>query len=136
MGRNFRSIKAWQLADDLVIAIYDATATFPAEERYGLISQIRRAAVSTAANIAEGATRHSHKEYVQFLSIAKGSLAEVEYYLHLSQRLGYLTETQHRQLTEVQGQCGKTLHGLFKAVRNDREAEVVVVGSSDLGLES
>ena len=124
MGRNFRSIKAWQFADDLVVAVYKATADFPAEEKYGLISQMRRAVVSVPANIAEGATRQSYKEYLQFLYVAKGSLAELEYYLHLSHRLGLLSETWHRRLVELQQHAGRTLHGLLQSVHNDNLSPV------------
>ncbi len=119
MGRNFRSIKAWQLADDLAVAVYQVTADFPAEEKYGLISQMRRAGVSVPANIVEGATRQSHKEYLQFLYVAKGSLAELEYYLHISHRLGLLDEAEHQRLVELQQHAGRTLHGLLQSVRND-----------------
>jgi four helix bundle protein len=119
MARNFKSIKAWQLADDLAVAIYDATKSFPSQERYGLTLQMRRAAVSVPANIAEGATRISPKEYTQFLSIAKGSLAEVEYYIHLGTRLGYLTESQEPHLVQLQSQTARTLHGLFRYLQRE-----------------
>ncbi len=122
--RNFRSIKAWQLADDLVVAIYDATESFPREERYGLTSQMRRASVSVPANIAEGATRRWPKEYIQFLYIAKASLTEIEYYLHLAHRLNYLTGAKHEKLIQLHGNTARTLHGLLSAVcRNQRNGE-------------
>ncbi len=116
MARNFRSIQAWKFSDDLAVTVYEATKMFPSEERYGLISQMRRAAVSVPANIAEGATRSSQREYAQFLSIAKGSLAELEYYLHLSKRLRYMNDSEHDRLFQLQQLVGRVLHGLLKSV--------------------
>src|SRR3989338_7161191 len=98
MARTFKTIKAWQLADNLTVNIYKVTEAFPREERYGLISQMRRAAISVAANIVEGTARHSRKEYLQFLFQARGSLAELGYYLHLSHRLEFLTVEQFQTL--------------------------------------
>ncbi|HWH71018.1 MAG TPA: four helix bundle protein, partial [Candidatus Sulfotelmatobacter sp.] len=88
--RNYTKIEAWKLADDLTVAIYERTGTFPKEELYGLISQIRRAAYSVPANIAEGASRESKRDYLHFLYIARSSLSETHYFIHLAGRLGYL----------------------------------------------
>lgn len=77
MGRNYRKIKAWKLADQLAVDIYQETADYPKYELYGITSQIRRADVSAAANIVEGASRKTKLDYCHFLYIAKGSLAEV-----------------------------------------------------------
>ena len=96
--RNFRNIKAWQFADQLVLEIYTKTRTFPKEELYGLVSQIRRAAVSIPTNIAEGASRSHIKEYLHFLFIARGSMAELEYLLNLSHRLNFLTKLDFLKL--------------------------------------
>src|SRR5512138_3703799 len=95
--RDFTKIEAWQLADDLTVAIYETTRTFPKEELYGLTSQIRRAAYSAPANIAEGASRASKRDYLHFLYIARGSLNEANYFIHLSHRLRYLPDG-HREL--------------------------------------
>ena len=84
MSRDHRKLRAFELVDGLVIEIYKATARFPREEQFGLTSQIRRAAVSSAANIVEGCAREGEKEYLHFLSIAFGSLREVGYFLNLS----------------------------------------------------
>ncbi len=84
MGRDFKNIKAWQYADDLAVLAYSKTRSFPKEELYGITSQLRRAVVSVPANIAEGANREHKKEYLHFLYIARGSMAETEYLLHLS----------------------------------------------------
>jgi len=83
----------WKLADDLTVLIYERTRRFPKEELYGLTSQVRRAASSVPANIAEGSARESQRDYLHFLYIARGSLTEAQYFLHLSHRLGYLKES-------------------------------------------
>lgn len=116
MGRNYKNIKAWRYADDLAVMIYKKTASFPREELYGVISQLRRAGVSVAANIAEGANRGHKKEYLNFLYIAKGSLAEVEYLLHLSGRLGYLKVQEGFELAQTTNETIRTLSGLIDAV--------------------
>jgi len=92
MGRDFTKIKAWQFADDLAVLTYRVTRQFPREEICGLSSQLRRAACSAPANIAEGSNRTSKRDYLHFLSVAAGSLADVRYFLHLSKRLGYISE--------------------------------------------
>jgi len=108
---GFQTNKAWQKLDDLVVAVYKITRRFPAEERYGLTSQLRRAAVSASANVAEGSARGTAREYLRFLHIARGSLAEVEYYLHLSVRLGYIEKDQ--ELLLLREEAGRTLQGLI-----------------------
>lgn len=102
MGHNYKKIIAWKLADDLTVKIYEMTRTFPKEEKFGIISQIRRAAMSVPANIAEGSKRNSIREFLHFLYVARGSLAETEYFLHLSRRLNYLSPKEH---TELQNLC-------------------------------
>src|SRR5437867_2666267 len=80
MARDFKKIKAWQKADDLAVNVYEITRTFPKEEIYGMTSQMRRAAISVAANIAEGSARNTVRDYLHFLNLAEASLIEVEYY--------------------------------------------------------
>jgi len=116
MQRNYKNIKAWQLADRLTGDIYRATRDFPKEEIYGITSQLRRAAVSVPCNIVEGATRNHDKEYLQFLYIAKGSLSETEYLLYLSNSLGFLKADQYKILDEICQECARTLYGLILAV--------------------
>ena len=118
--RDFKNIKAWQLADKLTMQIYKLTKDFPKEELYGITSQLRRAAVSVPANIAEGATRNSAKEYLQFLYIAKGSLAEAEYLIHLSHNLGYLTDSDFSHVDIMRTECAKTLYGLISSVGKEQ----------------
>ena len=119
MPREFTKIKAWQHADDLCVAIYKLTRQFPKEELYGLTSQLRRAAVSVPANMAEGAGRQTKKDYLHFLYIASGSLAEVHYHLHLCHRLEVLSPDQYRQINASQVEAASTLQGLIKAVQNE-----------------
>jgi four helix bundle protein len=91
--RNFREYEIWQSAIEIAKEIYQLTDQFPTSEKYGLISQIQRASVSIASNIAEGAARKSQKEFSQFLHIAQGSSFEVETQLIIAQEIGYLKET-------------------------------------------
>ena len=81
---------------------------------FGLSSQLRRAAVAVAANIAEGSQRQYLKEYVQFLYVAKGSLTEAEYYIHLALELGYITPPEAEQLATLEAETARTLHGLIR----------------------
>ena len=115
--RNYKNLGAWQRADELTIQIYKVTRQFPSSEMYGITSQLRRAAYSVPANIAEGCGRESNADYLRFLSIARGSLAETEYFLHLAHRLDYLSETDWNQLTAQVNQTFAALGGLMKAVR-------------------
>ena len=119
MGRDYRKIKAWKLADDLVIMVYKMTSSFPKSEIYGLTSQIRRAAISVAANIAEGASRKTKLDYSHFLYIARGSLAETGYYLHLSEQLNFIDKEEHARLNKLQQEAASALYGLIKAVERE-----------------
>jgi four helix bundle protein len=120
---DYRTNKAWQRADDLAVLVYELTKGFPREELYGLTSQIRRAAVSAATNIAEGSGRRTAKDYLHFLYMARGSLMEVEYYIHLAQRLGYLSDEEHRGLEDSQGEAARTLKGLIGYWEKEVEAQ-------------
>ncbi|HOC57434.1 MAG TPA: four helix bundle protein [Verrucomicrobiota bacterium] len=114
--RDYSKIEAWKLADDLTVAIYERTQSFPREEMYGLTSQLRRASYSVPANIVEGASRESKKDYLHFLHIARGSLSETQYFIHLARRLGHLS---HEEADKLHGQTKLTfacLHGLTQAV--------------------
>jgi four helix bundle protein len=110
---GIRKIRAWELSDRFVVEVYRVTKHFPREELYGLTSQLRRAAVSVPANIAEGAQRQYLKEYLQFLCIARGSMSEAAYYIHLAQQLGHLKDNELNALTEIQIEASKTLTGLI-----------------------
>jgi len=117
--RDYTKIEAWKLADDLTVAIYQQTKTFPKEEIYALTSQLRRASYSVPANIAEGSSRESKRDYLHFLYISRGSLSETQYFIHLSRRLGYLSDTDAEQLMNQTHQTFACLHGLIKAVEKE-----------------
>ena len=121
MGRDFKKIKAWQLADELVLQVYSKTKLFPKEELYGITSQLRRAAVSVVTNIVEGANRRHKKEYLHFLFVANGSAAEVKYLLYLTHRLGYLVDSEYAELENLREETAKTLSGLISSVRKETE---------------
>ncbi|WP_104383721.1 four helix bundle protein [Sphingobacterium sp. HMA12] len=104
---NYKELILWQKSIALVSDVYKATATFPDRERFNLISQINRAAVSIPSNIAEGAGRNSNKEFVQFLAIAHASTYEVETQLIISKNLGYLSEEDLEGLLEKLGELQK-----------------------------
>lgn len=110
----YRKLIAWQKADELAFQIYQATQHFPSEEKFGLVSQMRRSAVSVAANIAEGYTRNSKKDKVHFYNIAIGSLTEIEYYLDFSKRLDYLPENKYQELIKLRSEVGRLLAGLSR----------------------
>jgi four helix bundle protein len=98
--QDFRNLRVWKIAHELVLAIYKATRSFPKAEVYGLTQQMRRAAVSIAANIAEGCGRGGDADFARFLQIAMGSATELEYQLLLSRDLEYLPVKEHRELEE------------------------------------
>ena len=118
--RDYTKIEAWKLADDLTVAVYQHTRSFPKEELYGLTSQLRRAAYSVPANIAEGSARNGKRDYLHFLYIARGSLTEAQYFIHLAGRLGYLDDPERNTLTADARRVFACLHGLIEAV--EREA--------------
>lgn len=119
MARNYKNIVAWQRSHEFVLVVYQLTAKFPDAERFGLTSQLRRAAVSVPANIAEGSVRDSHIDYLRFLTIALGSLSEVDYFLFLFNDLGYVAEERYVELQEQITRAFAALHGLIKAVKSD-----------------
>ena len=116
MGRSYKDLVAWQKAMDLVTTIYRSTTKFPSEERFGLTSQVRRAAVSIPSNISEGQGRLSEKEFRHFLGQARGSLMEVETQLQIAQNLGYLEATQTTELLEACAEVGRILNGLMASI--------------------
>ncbi len=115
MKRGHRNLKAWQQAMDLVTVVYNATSLFPAQEKFGLASQMQRAAVSVPANIAEGFARNGTKELLHFLGIAAGSLSELDTLVELAARLNYLSNAEelNGKVDEVSG----LLMGLAASIR-------------------
>lgn len=117
--RDYKNILAWQKADDLTVAVYEATKAFPKDEVYSLTSQLRRAAYSIPANIAEGASRNSQKDYLHFLYIARGSASEVAYFVHLAKRLGYFKAEAHAALAVQTDETSRVLAGLIRSVEKE-----------------
>ena len=118
MVQSYRDLVAWNKAMELVTEIYRVTHTFPKEELFGLISQLRRAAVSIPSNIAEGKGRLSKGEFWQFLGIARGSLTELETQILIAQNLSYLDKSEVKRLLTMVEEVGKVLNGLISAVKN------------------
>ena len=114
MPRGFFDIKAWQKADDLTAKVYQVTESFPNHQRFSLTDQMQRAAVSVAANIAEGSGRATVADNLRFLFIARASLRELEYYIHLTKRLGYLNEGNHQQLADMGDETARVLSGFIR----------------------
>jgi len=110
--QSYRDLDVWQKAMDLVIACYQATNAFPKREIYGLSSQLQRACVSIPANIAEGRDRQHKREFIQHLSIAYGSLAEVETHIQIAQRLNYMDSNTVEKLLAQTAEIGRMLNGL------------------------
>ena len=116
-GVGLARLDAWKLSDDLALEVFKLSRRLPTDLRW-LGSQIARSATSVPANIAEGYSRSSKKEFLQFLSIARGSLTELEYYLHFLKRADLIDEESHHQLADLRKRAGQTLFGLMKSVRS------------------
>jgi four helix bundle protein len=118
---NFKELKFWQKSVDLSVVIYKITSTFPSEEKFGLVSQLRRASVSIASNIAEGASRNGDKEFLHFLSISIGSAYEIETQLIIANKLNYLNDVVLGeiliQITEIQ----KMIFSFSKKIKENNQ---------------
>jgi four helix bundle protein len=114
--QRFTELKVWQRSHALVLQVYRLTKSFPPDERFGLTSQLRRAALSVPTNIAEGSKRQTNAEYARFPNIAEGSLAETEYLLMVSCDLHYLSSEVARPALIEADEIGKMLHGLRSKV--------------------
>jgi four helix bundle protein len=110
--KSHRDLLVWQKSMDLTQHVYALTRRFPADERFALTSQLRRAVASVPANIAEGHARETRRDYAQFLAVAQGSLAETETFLLLSQRLGYVNEATLRPILELLTEVARMLSAL------------------------
>ena len=115
--KSYKELTAYQKGYELTLQVYRVTITFPREEIYGLISQMRRSAVSIPCNIAEGYRRRSRKEYLQFLYIASGSCAELETLLSLAQDLKMITGDESKKLYELQEDVSRLLSGLIASLK-------------------
>jgi len=118
---NFKKLKIWVEAIDLSIEIYSVTKQFPDAEKFGLISQLRRASVSVASNIAEGAGRNSEKEFMQYCYIANGSLCEIETQITIANKITILEEQVYNSLIEKITELRKMIFGFIKNLKQQNE---------------
>jgi len=114
--KGYKKLIVWQKADELAYEIYCASKDFPKDEIYGITSQLRRAALSIPTNIVEGCGRQNQNELRQFINIALGSLAEVEYLIDFSLKLKYLDKEDYAKLQELRSTVGKLLWKFYKSI--------------------
>lgn len=115
---RWKSLDVWKLADELAYKIFLASRNFPKEEIYGLIAQLRRAALSVPTNIVEGYSRKGDKELAHFINISLGSMAETKYLLHFAQCLGYLGDAEYKEMKDGYERLGQKLWKFYETVRN------------------
>jgi len=115
---TFKDLIVWEKSHQLTLEIYKTSLKFPSDEKYGLISQMRRAAYSVPANIVEGHSRKSKKEFIQFLNIAKGSLEELKYFIILSNDLKYIDNQNRIFLEEKAEEVSMILYSFTKSLIN------------------
>jgi four helix bundle protein len=115
---DYRSLKAWETAHQITLSVYQATRVFPADELYGLTSQLRRSAASIPANLAEGAGRNSGPEFARYCRIVLGSASELEYHLLLARDLGYMSSDRHAELSERVDHLKRMITRLHHAIRS------------------
>lgn len=120
--QRFQDLKVWQRSHAMVLEVYRLTRDFPGAERFGLVSQLRRAAASVPTNIAEGSKRQHGPDYARFLNIAEGSLAETEYLVILSGDLGYVPSPQAEQLVKEASEVARMLYALRARVETGARA--------------
>jgi four helix bundle protein len=116
--QNYKNLIVWDESHKLVIQLYKTTGSFPKNEQFGLTSQLRRAAVSVPANIAEGCGRYTDKDTLHFFQIALGSLHESEYYILLAKELDYINDAEYKKLTTTCNNAKAMLLSLIKKIRN------------------
>ena len=122
---RYSQLEAWKFADDLAVRVFHLSSSLPAEHRW-LADQMRRAATSAPANIAEGYGRASNKEFLQFLAVAHGSIYEVDYYIHFMSRIGLIDVSVGNELRAECQRAARIVYGLMKSVRSDtRDASTV-----------
>ncbi|WP_298881136.1 four helix bundle protein [uncultured Polaribacter sp.] len=116
--RNFRKLKIWQQGIEIVKEVYKLSQKLPSEEKFGIKSQITRAAISVPSNIAEGSSRNSEIEFKRFLEIAMGSLFEVETQLIIVEQLGFIKSEDLKSIFEMIALEGKMINGLINTIKN------------------
>ena len=119
MAQSFRDLKVWQKAVDLSVLVYDFTGEFPRSELYGLSSQMRRASVSVASNIAEGSARGTKRDFRQFVKLARGSNCELQTQLVIAGQLGFGNRRKCEKLEGLSQEIGKMLSGLSKYLTDE-----------------
>lgn len=119
---GFEDLRIWQAAHELALRVYGVTSRFPASEAYGLTSQLRRAAASVSANIAEGYGRFSKAEYLHFLYYARGSLMETKSFLYLARDAGYLESGSVTEIFDTMDKLGVSLNNTIKTIRQAKVA--------------
>lgn len=119
--QSYRDLIAWQKAMDLLVDVYGLLTLFPKEEQYGLVSQIKRAAVSIPSNLAEGSSRRSTQEFIRYINIASGSLAEMETQLIAAKRLSFIKEEKLDSLLEKCDEISRIMQGLHDSLKRKQE---------------
>jgi four helix bundle protein len=117
--RDFRELKVWEKAHQLTLLVYRATTSLPTDEKFGLTSQLRRAAAAIPANIAEGCGRSGERELARFFQIAMGSASELEYHLLLARDLGFIDRPTYQQLQERTTEVKRMLTGFVRKLMAD-----------------
>jgi four helix bundle protein len=128
---SYKDLVAWQKGMELVAMVYDATERFPSHEQFGLVSQLRRAAVSVPSNIAEGKAHYSNRDFVRFLRHARGSLAEIETPVLIAQQRQYLPATTTTKLSQQLDELGRILSGLINSLKERERAQDSGLGTQD-----
>jgi four helix bundle protein len=123
VDKPHKKLEVWKKSMEMVLEVYQITKGFPGEEKYGLISQIRRAAVSVPSNIAEGAARNTKREFINYLHTAQGSLSELDTQLELSLGVGYMTSESLKPIQDLIQSIDKMLTGLIKSLRRTTYSE-------------
>jgi four helix bundle protein len=121
-AKSFTELKVWQEAHSLVLQVYKVTGTFPKSESFGLTSQLQRAIVSVTSNITEGFERGSRKEFIQFLIIARGSLAESQNQLLIARDLQYISPEKFKELADQSVGIHKSINALIRSLRSPKPA--------------
>jgi four helix bundle protein len=122
MASSFQDLRVWQEAIKLAVEIYRTSGGFPRQEQFGLIQQVRRAAVSVPSNIAEGKGRRTDKDFAHFLYHARGSLLEVQTQILLAQQLEYLSDAETKKILEQASTVGRSLTGLINSMCKEQVA--------------
>jgi four helix bundle protein len=128
---SYKDLIAWQKAMELVTKIYDATEEFPSHEQFGLVSQLRRAAVSVPSNIAEGKAHYSNRDFVRFLRHARGSLAEIETQVPIAHQRQYVPDSTVTGLLQLLDELGRILSRLINSLRERDRTQDYQLGTQD-----